>query len=181
MARIIIPRFIEVFNEDYKRSKHPSGWEAVTDDVATFVPLEQVWRSLELQKRVVKNREFHRYKRMIAAHGLAPRQLAPEWSVELLRLRKEWIRWTIFSSLCSSSELLHWTSFLSAVSLFAWAALFSFIGVALYVILWVIVTPPMFVTFLVGGAFFLAFRILAGAARLPFARASVYRILGESV
>lgn len=41
----------------------------------------------------------------------------------------------------------------TAVSLFYWAAESGFIGVALYVILWVIATPLMLVVCLVGGAF----------------------------
>ena len=41
----------------------------------------------------------------------------------------------------------------TAVSLFAWAAESGFIGVALYVILWVIAAPLMLIVCLVGGAF----------------------------
>lgn len=41
----------------------------------------------------------------------------------------------------------------TAASLFGWAAESGFIGVAVYVILWVIATPFMFVICLVGGVF----------------------------
>jgi hypothetical protein len=38
-----------------------------------------------------------------------------------------------------------------AVNLFAWAAQHGFVGIALYVILWVVATPVMIVICLVGG------------------------------